>query len=149
MKVLLLRVCVVRTSDKTISRRRLADYVKKLHQKACRTIFFPHSTNHIIDLWRCRCRCRCRSCRRFLNSLISVSGWPLVNPDFNIASGDKYRKKIAQCPPYSVAQVGKNNEPVIPIEIKATPWVTCGIYCFNRFPKCKIKGATWQISNWM
>ena len=44
-----------------ISRRRLADYVKTLHQKACRTsstITFLHSTNEIIDLWRCRWRCR-------------------------------------------------------------------------------------------
>ena len=40
-----------------ISRRRLADYVKTLHQKACRTcstIIFLHSINQIIDLWRCR-----------------------------------------------------------------------------------------------
>ena len=32
--------------------------VKTLHQKACRTcstIIFLHSTNQIIDLWRCRC----------------------------------------------------------------------------------------------
>ena len=39
------------------SRRRLADYVKHLHQKGCRTsstIIFLHSTNQIIDLWRCR-----------------------------------------------------------------------------------------------
>ena len=42
-----------------------ANYVKKLHQKACRTcstIIFPRSTNQIIDLWRCLCR------RHFLNS---------------------------------------------------------------------------------
>ena len=34
---------------------------QKLHQKACRTysaIIFPHSTNQIIDLWRCRGPCR-------------------------------------------------------------------------------------------
>ena len=52
-----------------ISRRRLADYVKTLHQKACRTcstIIFLHSTNQIIDFWRCRCRC----CRQILNSLM-------------------------------------------------------------------------------
>ena len=33
----------------------------RLHQKACRTcttIIFLHSTNQIIDLWRCCCRCR-------------------------------------------------------------------------------------------
>ena len=36
-----------------ISRRHLADYVKTLHQKACRTcstIIFYHSTNGVIDL---------------------------------------------------------------------------------------------------
>ena len=36
-----------------ISRRCLADYVKTLHQKACRTcstIIFPHSANQIFDL---------------------------------------------------------------------------------------------------
>ena len=41
-----------------ISRHRLADYVKKLRQKACSacsTIIFPCTTNHIIDLGRCRC----------------------------------------------------------------------------------------------
>ena len=44
-----------------ISRRRLADYVKTLHQKACftcSTIIFLHSTNQIIYLWRCRWRCQ-------------------------------------------------------------------------------------------
>ena len=38
---------------------RLTDYVRRMHQKACctySTIIFPHSTNHVIDLWRCRCR---------------------------------------------------------------------------------------------
>ena len=51
------------------SRCRLADYVKTSHQKACRTcstIIFLHSTNQIIDLWRCRWRCR----RQILNSLL-------------------------------------------------------------------------------
>ena len=58
----------LRTSDMKISRLRLADYVKTLHQKACHTcstIIFLHSTNKIIDLWRCRWRCR----RQILNSL--------------------------------------------------------------------------------
>ena len=73
MKDLLLRApVVVRTSNMKISRRRLADYVKTLHQKACRTcstIIFLHSTNGIIDLWHCRWRCR----RQILNSLITQS----------------------------------------------------------------------------
>ena len=60
-KDLLLRArVVVRTSNMKISRRCLADYVKKLHQnKACRTCrktIFPHSTNQIMDLWPCRYR---------------------------------------------------------------------------------------------
>ena len=60
MKDLPLRTrVVVRTSNVKISRRRLPDYVKTLHQKACRTcstiiIIFLHSTNQIIDLWRFR-----------------------------------------------------------------------------------------------
>ena len=61
---------VVKTSNMKISRRRLPDYVKTLHQKACRTcsaIIFLHSTNQVIDLWRFRWRCR----RQILNSLIS------------------------------------------------------------------------------
>ena len=44
---------------------------QKLHQKSCRTcstIIFPHSTNQIINLWRCRGRCR----RHFLNSLFAI-----------------------------------------------------------------------------
>ena len=60
---------VVRTSNMKISRCRLADYVKTLHQKACRTcsmIIFLHSTNQIIDLWRCLWRCR----RQIFNSLL-------------------------------------------------------------------------------
>ena len=69
MKNFLLRArVVVRTSNTKISRRRLADYVKILHQKVCcmcSTIIFPHSTNQIIDLWRCRCR------SQILNSLIT------------------------------------------------------------------------------
>ena len=47
---------VVRTSNMKISRRRLADYVKTLHQKACctsSTIIFTHSISQIIDLRRC------------------------------------------------------------------------------------------------
>ena len=63
---------VVKTSNMKISRRRLVDYVKSSYQKACRTcstIIFPHSTNQINDLWRCR-----RSCgRHFLNSLLFQS----------------------------------------------------------------------------
>ena len=66
MTDLLLRAPVVdRTSNMNNSRRRLADYVKTLHQKACCTIIFLHSTNQIIDLWRC-CWC-CR--RKILKSL--------------------------------------------------------------------------------
>ena len=42
----------------------------------CSTIIFLHSTNQIIDLWRCRWRCR----RQILNSLMSVyydiKRWP-------------------------------------------------------------------------
>ena len=59
-----------RTSNMEISRRHLADCVKNLQQKACRTcstIIFPHSANQIIDLWCCRRRCR----RHFLNSLLA------------------------------------------------------------------------------
>ena len=54
------------------SRCRLADYVKTLHQiscRTCRTIIFLHSTNQVIDLWRC-CWC-CH--RQILNSLMKVS----------------------------------------------------------------------------
>ena len=45
--------------------------VKTLHQQACltcSTITFLHSTNEIIDLWRCHWRCRLQ----MLNSLLSV-----------------------------------------------------------------------------
>ena len=67
---LLLRTrLVIRTSNVKISRRRLADFVKTLHQKACRrcsTIIFLHSTNQIIDLWSCRSRYR----RQMLTSLL-------------------------------------------------------------------------------
>ena len=53
MKDLLLRArVVVRTSNMKISRRRLSDYVKTLHPKACCTYstnIFLHSTNQIID----------------------------------------------------------------------------------------------------
>jgi len=79
VKDLLLRASVVvRTSNMKISRRRLADYVKTLHQKACGTcsmIIFLHSTNQIIDLWRCRWRCR----RQILNSLFALSGQTVKN----------------------------------------------------------------------
>jgi len=63
-----IRVTVITISNKNIQRRRLADHVNKLPQKACRTcstIVFSYSTNHIIDLGRCCCRCSLR----FLNSL--------------------------------------------------------------------------------
>ena len=68
MKDLQLRArVVVGTSNMNILRHHLADvYVKKSHQKACRTckaIVFSHSTNQIIDLGRCL-----RGCRRHLLS---------------------------------------------------------------------------------
>jgi len=51
MKDLLLRARVVnRTSCLKISRCHLADYVKKVHQKACRTIMFLYLTDQVIDL---------------------------------------------------------------------------------------------------
>ena len=60
LKDLVLRAHVVlRTSKMEVSRLRLADYVKNLHQKACRTcstIIFPQSTNQITHLFCCRCR---------------------------------------------------------------------------------------------
>ena len=71
---------VVRTSNMKISSRRLADYVKTMHQKACRTrstIIFLHSTNQIIDLWRCRRRCR----HQILNSPMKVSRRRLAEYD--------------------------------------------------------------------
>ena len=64
---------VVRTSNLKTSRRRLAEYVKKLHQKACRTcstIIFPYSTNQVIHWWRWRCLCPGHRRRGFLNSLV-------------------------------------------------------------------------------
>ena len=73
MKDLLLRArVVIRTPCMKISRCHLADYVQKLHQKACRTcstIIFLYLTDQVIDL------CCCRSCsrRRLLNSLFTVS----------------------------------------------------------------------------
>ena len=56
-KVLDFRETGPKTSNKKNSRRRhgLADYVSEMYLSACRTcstIIFPHSTNHIIDLWR-------------------------------------------------------------------------------------------------
>ena len=57
---------VVRISKLYILRRRLADHAEKLHRKACRTIIFPHLTNQIVDLRRCRCRCQ----SQFFNSLL-------------------------------------------------------------------------------
>ena len=51
----------------TISRRRLADYVKSCTKAWARAalIFFPHSVNQIVDL-----RCYCLR-RRLLNSLMT------------------------------------------------------------------------------
>ena len=72
MKDFLLRApVVVRTSNMKIARRSLADYVKTLHQKACRTIIFLYSTNQIIDLWRCRWPTGrgCRSGRQEVNKV--------------------------------------------------------------------------------
>ena len=55
MKDLPQRACV-RTSNMKISPRRLADYVKELHQRACRKcsmITFPHSINQSITSLIC------------------------------------------------------------------------------------------------
>ena len=78
MKVLPLQARVgVRTSNMKFSRRRLVYKSKKMHQKACRTcstIIFLHSTNQIIDLWRCR--------RQILNSL-GASSMPKI-PEISV-----------------------------------------------------------------
>ena len=51
MKDFLLRACiVVKTSNMENSLRCLADCVKTLHQKACRTIIFPRSTHQSL-IW--------------------------------------------------------------------------------------------------
>ena len=93
MKDLLLRArAVVRTSNMKISRRHLADYVKTLHQKACRmcsTIIFLHSTNQIFNLWRCRWRCR----RQILNSPLcsterTLFMWLLISAGFTMSRGN-------------------------------------------------------------
>ena len=69
IKDLLLQARVRHQNLKTkISYRHLADFIEKLHQKACQAcsiIIFPHSAIQIIDLLRCRCHC----CGHFLNSL--------------------------------------------------------------------------------
>ena len=60
MKDLLLCVdVVVKTLNVDISRSRLADYVCKVYESACRTCSMnvvPHLSNQIV-FWRCRCRC--------------------------------------------------------------------------------------------
>ena len=109
MKDLLLRArVVVRTSNMKISRRRLADYDKTLHQKACRTcstIIFLHTTNQIIDLWRCRRRCR----RQILNSLLRkltmqshlhiLIKCPTLDPFFPLYSRSPFSLDQATRPP--------------------------------------------------
>ena len=54
-KDLLVRARVVIRTSNMININSFADYVKKLQQTACS--IFPHSTNQIIDFWRCHCRC--------------------------------------------------------------------------------------------
>ena len=48
--------------------RRLVDYVKMLHQKACSTIIFPHSTNQIVDFFALSLLLPCSN----LNSLVCL-----------------------------------------------------------------------------
>ena len=74
---------VVRTWKIKFSGRRLLDTAKKLHQKACRTgstIFFPRSTNQIIDLWRFRC------CRHFLLPSVSQVFHPFTTESLILCS---------------------------------------------------------------
>jgi len=99
MKDLLLRARrVLKTSKVKISRRRLADYVKKLHQKACQThttIIFLHSTNQIIDLWRCHCRWH----RDFLNSKVRLwDSWHIMYTSQSVSLTQSIgRTLIKQC----------------------------------------------------
>jgi len=72
MKDLLPRVCVVNRTSNLNSLRSLADCVKKKNcfkggaASAAKLFFRPHSTNHVIDLWRCRHCCR----RRLFDSIL-------------------------------------------------------------------------------
>ena len=72
-KDLLLWVCVVNRTSNMNSLCSLADCVKKkCLQRWCRkcsTIISPHSTNHIIDLRRCRHSCR----RRIFDSILLLA----------------------------------------------------------------------------
>ena len=91
MKDLMPQAYVVeRTPNMKISRRHLADYVKTLHRKACRTcsmIVFPHSTNQIIDLSRCR---YCRRRHFLMNSLFFLSLEPIFQ--FYFSRGTPFLK---------------------------------------------------------
>ena len=94
---------VVRTSNMKISRRHLAEYVKKMKQKACRTfstIIFPLSINEIVDLWRC-----CSGClRHFLNSLLKLDS---VTQRINHYPLDKYYQNTISCPIGSAIHPGR------------------------------------------
>ena len=59
----------------TAAGSRCRQNLKKLHQKAwrtCSTIIFPRSTDHIIDLWRCRC------CSLLSSATISMASFGLI-----------------------------------------------------------------------
>ena len=122
MKDLLLRAhVVVRTSNMKISRCRLADYVKTLHQKACRTcstIIFLHSSNQIIDLLRCRWRCR----RKILNSLMTT-GKATTTPQINELIAWMRKNNRA-------ARAARTYEQERAVLCKATTW-NYHIYCYD------------------
>ena len=107
-----------------ISRRRLADYVKTMHQKACRTcstIIFLHSTNQIIDLRRCRWRCR----RQILNSLLIAPRLPI--PRYN---ANNMKRFTNSCDSYFEVMFQL-----------ALPWWSSLIY-----PRKQTAHQVWQLS---
>ena len=66
---------VIKTVNIVISRCCFAENGTHLFKRACRTcsrLIFPHSTNQILYLWRCRYRCRCRSRCRWSSLLYST-----------------------------------------------------------------------------
>ena len=78
---------VIKTANVIISRCCFGENCTELSLSVCRTcstLIFLHSTNQILNLWRCRCRCRCRSRHRCYSSLVLLWFSVVLGTDENI-----------------------------------------------------------------
>ena len=104
----------------------------------CSTLIFPHSTNQIIDLWRCPYRCR----PHFFNSLLSLRVGNLTLSNCMIPN---FRVSLSQRRSISVS-LENNSEKNLDNTVKWWLWTSDGIEALFICDACPVITRSYVIS---